>query len=47
MEGYGLTETVAVLAVNTLRENREGSIGKAIPGVEVKIIDEEGHEVPV
>ena len=33
MEGYGLTETVAVLAVNTLRENREGSIGKAIPGV--------------
>lgn len=46
MEGYGLTETVTVLSVNTLRENREGSIGKAIPGVKVKIINEQDEEVP-
>ncbi len=46
MEGYGLTEAVNVLAVNRLSEWREGSIGRAIPGVTVKIIDENGVEVP-
>ena len=46
MEGYGLTEAVNVLAVNRLSDRREGSIGRAIPGVTVKIIDEQGREVP-
>ncbi len=46
LEGYGLTEAVNVLAVNRLSDWREGSIGKAIPGVTVKIIDEQGNGLP-
>ncbi len=46
MEGYGLTETITVCAVNTLEENRIGSVGKMIKGMECKILDEKGNEVP-
>src|SRR4051794_17315653 len=37
LEGYGMTETSTVATVNTLEEFRFGSVGKALPGVEVKI----------
>lgn len=47
MEGYGLTEAVNVLAVNRLSDWKEGSIGRPIPGVKVKIIDENGKEMPL
>jgi long-chain acyl-CoA synthetase len=36
-EGYGMTETSTVATVNTLEAHRFGSVGKALPGVEVKI----------
>src|SRR3954471_20374756 len=36
-EGYGMTETSTVATVNTLAAHRFGSVGKALPGVEVKI----------
>lgn len=37
LQGYGLTETSPVVSANTIEDNIPASIGKPIPGVEVKI----------
>jgi long-chain acyl-CoA synthetase len=46
LEGYGLSETSPVASFNHLdRERKPGSIGTPIAGVEMKLVDEAGHEV--
>ncbi|WP_448567013.1 long-chain-fatty-acid--CoA ligase, partial [Thermus sp.] len=48
VEGYGLTEASPVTHCNPLYgERRLGSVGLPLPGVEAKVVDEEGHEVPL
>ena len=45
IEGYGLTETSPVIAVNTFKHGSiPGSVGPIVPNVEIKIVDEVGKE---
>jgi len=47
VEGYGLTEGTVVSVLNPLNGVRKiGSIGKALPGQEVRIVDDNGKELP-
>jgi long-chain acyl-CoA synthetase len=40
MEGYGMTETATVATVSTPEEHRFGSVGRPLPGVEVRIAED-------
>lgn len=48
VQGYGLTETSPLLTMQPLEstESKMGTVGKIVPGVEIKFIDEKGKEVP-
>jgi long-chain acyl-CoA synthetase len=44
-EGYGLTETAPVLTTSLCSEvAKPGSIGRPIPGVELRLLDDQGEE---
>ena len=40
MEGYGMTETSTVATTSTPEEHKFGTVGKPLPGVEVKIAED-------
>ncbi|MDR0310708.1 MAG: AMP-binding protein [Acidobacteriota bacterium] len=44
LQGYGLTETTGACTVNSVKTNAIGSVGRAIPGMDIKILspDETG-----
>ncbi|WP_457597166.1 fatty acid--CoA ligase [Hydrogenimonas sp.] len=46
LEGYGLSECSPVVSVNLPQKQKVGSVGPAIPGVEIKIVDENMLELP-
>jgi crotonobetaine/carnitine-CoA ligase len=45
IEGYGMTETCGIAIFNRIEDNKQGSIGKPLGSVEVKLVDELGNEV--
>jgi long-chain acyl-CoA synthetase len=47
LEGYGMSETCAIASFNRPdRERKPGSIGIPVPGVEMRVVDGDGNDVP-
>ncbi|EST15201.1 long-chain fatty acid--CoA ligase [Pseudomonas fulva] len=46
-EGYGMTETSPVAAVNPAQANQVGTIGIPVPSTLCKIVDDAGNELPL
>jgi long-chain acyl-CoA synthetase len=45
-QGYGLTETGALLTTNPIGREKPGSVGFPVPGVDLRVVDDEGRELP-
>lgn len=43
LEGYGMTETATVATNSSIEHHRFGSVGRPLPGVEVKIAEDDGE----
>jgi long-chain acyl-CoA synthetase len=46
LEGYGCTESGAVISSSTLDDRRSGSVGRPLPRYELRIVDDAGRDVP-
>jgi len=45
LEGYGLSEASPAVSMNTFKKQKPGSVGTALYGYEIKIVDEDMNEV--
>lgn len=46
-QGYGLTETSPVVSAGSASVNQEGTVGKPIRNVQVRIVGGDGNELPI
>jgi len=46
LEGYGLSEASPAVCMNTFEKQKAGSVGTALPGYEMKIVDVNMEELP-
>jgi long-chain acyl-CoA synthetase len=46
LEGYGLSETASAACFNRFEARKVASVGKAMWGVEVRIVDDDGNPLP-
>ncbi len=45
-QGYGMTETAALISANPVAAGKPGSVGRPVPGTELEIRDDQGRPVP-
>jgi long-chain acyl-CoA synthetase len=41
LQGYGMTEAAPIISADTLRERNPGTVGRPLPGVEVRIAEDD------
>jgi len=46
-QGYGLTEAAPVISTNGPNAHKLGTSGRLLPGIELRVVDEEGKDLPV
>ncbi|MBL6951317.1 MAG: AMP-binding protein [Alphaproteobacteria bacterium] len=46
-QGYGMTECCGVMSLNPVGDNRLGSVGIPVPGLDVRIVDDNDVEQPI
>ncbi len=46
-QGYGLTEAAPIISANCPGAQKMGTSGKLVPNLELKIVDDNGNELPV
>ena len=45
-QGYGLTESAALISTNPIGAEKPGSVGRPVPGTEIEIRDGDGRALP-
>ncbi|MBE7437840.1 MAG: AMP-binding protein [Spirochaetales bacterium] len=45
MEGYGMTETSAVISIRSLKRPTPGTVGRPLPGYRIKLKNNEGQDI--
>ncbi len=46
LEGYGLSEASPAVCMNTFKKQKAGSVGTALHGYEMKVVDDDMNELP-